>query len=151
MPTPEPYGALPRLVYCEESWAFFTTREDWQESWGDDWNDAPYEHNAGRPYAWRDGDTRPQWEIVQVGYDHADLLLPNWGHLNSPLSVEEINAGAAPWLAEPSWATHGVNLHAGVDLIEFVTAVQKIGGTVFTALAPMHAKDRSSASPEATS
>ena len=29
---------------------YFTELEDVTEQWGDDWDDAPYEHNAGTPY-----------------------------------------------------------------------------------------------------
>lgn len=48
----------PRLCYVDgldTLTAFFTTRP-LAEQWGDDWNDAPYEHNAGRPYRWREAD-----------------------------------------------------------------------------------------------
>jgi hypothetical protein len=37
------------LCYLDENWAYFTT-QDLDKQWGDDWNDAPYEHNAGPPY-----------------------------------------------------------------------------------------------------
>jgi hypothetical protein len=40
---------VPVLCYVDGCWAFFTTKP-LSEQWGDDWNDAPYEHNAGRPY-----------------------------------------------------------------------------------------------------
>lgn len=40
---------VPVLCYVEGCWAFFTTKP-LSDQWGDDWNDAPYEHNAGRPY-----------------------------------------------------------------------------------------------------
>lgn len=39
----------PVLCYVRSPWAYFTTRPLF-EQWGDDWNDAPYEHNAGEPY-----------------------------------------------------------------------------------------------------
>lgn len=35
--------------YVEGNRAWFTT-QSLDKQWGDDWNDAPYEHNAGRPY-----------------------------------------------------------------------------------------------------
>ena len=37
------------LCYVDSPWAYFTTRP-LEKQWGDDWNDAPYEHNAGTPY-----------------------------------------------------------------------------------------------------
>ena len=36
------------LCYVDAPWAYFTTRR-LSEQWGDDWDDAPYEHNAGTP------------------------------------------------------------------------------------------------------
>lgn len=35
-------GNLVRLYFCND--------EDYEHAWGDDWDDAPYEHNAGRVY-----------------------------------------------------------------------------------------------------
>lgn len=37
------------LCYVSGGKAFFTTKP-LSEQWGDDWNDSPYEHNAGEPY-----------------------------------------------------------------------------------------------------
>ena len=38
-----------KLCYIEKNFAYFTT-QDLEKQWGDDWDDAPYEHNAGTPY-----------------------------------------------------------------------------------------------------
>lgn len=38
-----------KLCHVERNFAYFT-RLPLDEQWGDDWNDAPYEHNAGTPY-----------------------------------------------------------------------------------------------------
>jgi hypothetical protein len=38
-----------KLCYVKGNWAYFTSRP-LSEQTGDDWNDAPYEHNAGTPY-----------------------------------------------------------------------------------------------------
>lgn len=45
----------PVLCYVCGPWAYFTTRP-LADQWGDDWDDAPYEHNAGTPYEWRESD-----------------------------------------------------------------------------------------------
>lgn len=37
------------LCYVKGCFAYFTSQPV-EEQWGDDWNDAPYEHNAGEPY-----------------------------------------------------------------------------------------------------
>lgn len=39
----------PVLCYVDEPWAYFTTQK-LEDQWGDDWEDSPYEHNAGKPY-----------------------------------------------------------------------------------------------------
>lgn len=39
----------PVLCYISKPWAYFTTQK-LEDQWGDDWDDAPYEHNAGEPY-----------------------------------------------------------------------------------------------------
>jgi len=42
--------------------AYFTSQPI-VDQWGDDWGDAPYEHNAGPPYAWR---PEPEGLVVLV-------------------------------------------------------------------------------------
>ena len=37
-----------RLCYLENNIMYFTS--DIKNQWGDDWDDRPYEHNAGKPY-----------------------------------------------------------------------------------------------------
>ena len=116
-----------RLVHAELCYAesmdvndqivelFFTT-QDLKDQWGDDWDDAPYEHNAGYPYTpfrpdltvekrvkdfpdcWHDnGD--PKWVVyrVLVKFDHG-VMFPNYGYTNCPFSVEDINNGDVPWI-----------------------------------------------------
>ena len=38
-----------KLCYVSNGVLYFTNKE-LSEQWGDDWNDHPYEHNAGEPY-----------------------------------------------------------------------------------------------------
>lgn len=88
-----------KLCYVDKNVLYFT--DNFENQWGDDWNDAPYEHNAGEPY-----------EVtldnpVREGYGHIKLIAheDDWhikrpcdGCLNSQWSVEDINKGAVPWL-----------------------------------------------------
>lgn len=37
------------LCFVKGNRAYFT-RKDLDEQWGDDWDDRPYEYNAGEPY-----------------------------------------------------------------------------------------------------
>lgn len=128
----------PVLCYVCGPWAYFTTRP-LKDQWGDDWDDAPYEHSAGSPYTFHDHDRqagREPWEIVKIVFDGrfstpADLA---WG--NCPYSVQRINAGYVPWLvAEPDAVlpagAEPVVIPAGTTVSEFVRLIRAGGGTVY--------------------
>ena len=128
----------PRLCYVCYQWAFFTTQA-LEDQWGDDWDDAPWEHNAGEPYRYSDdpkyGDTdKEPWRIVKVGYD-GRLETPGEYEINSKWSVEQINAGAVPWLKTDRYASRDpqVSIMAGATLEEFKAMVEVVGGAVYTA------------------
>lgn len=125
-----------RLCYVDGPWAWFTTAA-LVDQWGDDWNDAPYEHNAGTPYAWheeqrrQDGSRVPRYELLKVAWD-GPLETPDAWHLNSPYSVEQINKGAVPWLVTARYTTgSAVSIPAGTSLPEFIRLVEEAGGIVY--------------------
>ncbi len=125
-----------KLCYVDEPWAWFTT-QDVKDQWGDDWNDAPYEHNAGPPYSpfknckdnWNEDGT-PKWSVMRVAYD-GPFDTPCSGGLNSRYSVEAINAGAIAWLSTSSWTDKHVNIHAGESLESFIAKVKEAGGRFY--------------------
>ena len=91
--------------------------------WGDDWDDTPYEHNAGTPYS--------EYKCVMYkmfATDNTEFILPDRGRDNSAFSVKQINANETPWiivdiLKKSNKVTHTrINIWAG-DIIE---QVQKI-------------------------
>lgn len=108
------------LCYVRYGRAYFSNKKP-TEVWGDDWNDAPYEHNAGNPYM-------DKGEFVVVAWD-AKLEEPGDICGNSPYSVEHINHGTVPWLRE--WEPGGVKIWAGTTLEEFIRLVMRVGGRVF--------------------
>lgn len=112
-----------KLCYIEGTTAYFTTQELCKQR-GDDWNDAPYEHNAGEPY------TEEGYEITTVMFS-GDFALPSDHHNNSPYSVDDINAFHVAWLRTESWIEPSGALLAGSSLEEFITFVEKHGGTVY--------------------
>jgi hypothetical protein len=131
--------------------AYFTTKE-LSKQWGDDWNDAPYEHNAGTPYEptifyYSDGrrekdprdwneDGTPKWEIYKVAYDYCGAETPGDMGPNSRYSVEMINNKLTPWLMKyPDKA-----LFAGASVDEFVTFIEECGGTVYLPKEKYHAE-----------
>lgn len=92
-----------RLCYVRDNIMYFT--DNFKNQWGDDWDDIPYEHNAGEPYEWVD--TLTKEENKERGYGHIRRIAytdnwliktPNSNYVNSPYSVESINKGAISWL-----------------------------------------------------
>lgn len=134
------------LCYIDAPWAYFTT-QPLEDQWGDDWDDAPYEHNAGAPYdpprpdlpaeeranlfphAWLPDGT-PRWRIKRVAFD-GDFITPSYEYLNSPWSVQRINRGEIAWLRPAPWSDHAVVIYAGTTLSDFIGAVQRAGGRVY--------------------
>lgn len=128
-----------KLCYVDGNTAYFTTQPI-ADQWGDDWDDAPYEHNAGEPYTpmacyYADGtqkeperdwnpDGTPKWTILAVEFA-AEVRLPCDEMLNSPYSVEQINHGCVPWLSMPF-----AGLYAGASLNEFSDFIARAGGIV---------------------
>lgn len=144
--TPEQLSAV--LCYVDYPWAYFTT-QPLAEAWGDDWNDAPYEHNAGSPYPWRetvrsnsDGEWKmipnpsPRYSIIKVAYSDGDLETPSdLAGLNSTYSVEDINGGAVAWLTDPGYGTRPrvftPVVWAGISLAEFIKIIEGRDGRVY--------------------
>ena len=109
-----------RLCFVKDSWAYFTARPLCEVS-GNDWDDAPYQYNAGPPC------TRDGGDIYKVAWD-GNFDLP---HDTPGWSADQINAGAAPWLTE--WVTYGtgVVIAADVTLVEFRALIKKGDGAVY--------------------
>ena len=84
---------------------FYFTPIDLNVQWGDDWNDAPYEYNAERPYDthYENGERIEHNILVVTGSvrSHNIKFPRDWGGSNSPFAVEDINAGCVAWAA--SW------------------------------------------------
>lgn len=125
---PKPLADAPpnhKLCYVSGYCAYFTNKP-LAEQWGDDWNDAPYEHNAGTPYEDMPG------QIFKVRFICDTLVTPDYEQSNTPWSVEQINAGAMPWLRPSPWQKEcQVFIQAGCTVEEFVAAIRKAGGEVF--------------------
>ena len=62
---------------------FFLGDDDCHDYYGDDWDDSPYEHNAGRVYD----------EFIK---DHVDVVFPYNFVVNEP-SEDWRNQGNSPW------------------------------------------------------
>lgn len=113
-----------KLCYIDGNAAYFTDRP-LDQQWGDDWDDAPYEHNAGEPYS-------HNGEQIYKLYFEGSFDRPEDHHTNSPYSVEMINRGAIAWLRPSQWGNeHKVLIHAGASVEDFIRLVEESGGTVY--------------------
>lgn len=102
-----------KLCLVLDNQAWFTT-QDVTKQWGDDWDDAPYEHNAGPPY--EDMDCAP-YEIKKV-YWESDKFMNRDNGINSDFSVNQINSGRFGWISY-CCDKYIHEIHAGTTLEEF--------------------------------
>ena len=107
-----------KLCYIDEGVAYFTNNE---EQWGDDWNDSPYEHNAGTPYK-EDG-----YEVLKIGfYVGHKYSEPCDYFYSNHFSVEEINCRFVPWLIPNSVKIPPV--FAGESIKDFSKKIESVNG-----------------------
>lgn len=117
--------------YDEDLVLYFTERNVEDQS-GDDWNDIPYEHNAGLPYT---EDTSielgvengrgiyPKIDIIKVILsisDYCDLITPCSGVDNSKYSVKDINSKLIPWIVIKDPNEIKISIYAGTTLKQFL-------------------------------
>lgn len=117
------------LCYVKGPWAYFTTCP-LEKQWGDDWDDAPYEHNAGLPYDWADYRDTPSYEIIKIAFE-GPFDEPRDHHLNSPFSVQAINRGAIAWLRFAIWdepPDGWRDIQAGTTLRDFIRRLKTVDG-----------------------
>lgn len=133
-----------RLCYIDECnygdlrIAFFTTAM-LEDQWGDDWNDKPWEHNAGRPYHWADYRKMPPYRITQIAFEldgwHLPLSSEDGYRPHLWYSVEEINRKDVPWLEQDAWTVKEgydpFKIWAGCNLESFIAIVQRHQGMIY--------------------
>lgn len=117
-----------KLCYIEDNFAYFTS--DFDNQWGDDWNDVPYEHNAGFPY-----DRESEIEVIAF---MSNLSTPaERAGINSPYSVKDINNQLTPWLEGKVYSKDElldgskISIFAGISMEDFISILKETGGRVF--------------------
>ena len=115
-----------KLCYVEGNFAYFTSKP-LEEQWGDDWDDAPYEHNAETPYE------EEGYTIYKLAFE-CDLKQPCEDHINSPYSVEDINKGKVAWLRSYSWREEQTAIFAGESVQSFIDKILKANGEIYLKL-----------------
>lgn len=115
-----------KLCYIKNNFAYFTNLP-LSEQWGDDWNDSPYEHNAGEP------SYESENQIIKIAYDGYDTETPaDKSGYNSSYSVEMINSGAVAWLTGYDYKEEKyISLLAGSTIEEFADKLNKIGEKIY--------------------
>jgi hypothetical protein len=124
-----------KLCYVDgNNTAWFTTQPltGLNKQTGDDWNNSPYEHNAGEPYFEKDH------ELVRLVVE--GFRTP--AYLGFRCSVDQINAGMVAWLSREysylladdlsneQYVYEHETIHAGTDLPTFISKVKEAGGEV---------------------
>lgn len=147
-----------KLCYIDGCWAYFTT-QDLDKQWGDDWDDVPYEHNAGDPYT-------PCWhnepehinKTIGRGFIKAGELCrcesckKDWNDDGTPkyevikLAFKangtaqpcDVGSGSSPFSVKGinkgvcAWLwTDDVVINAGCSIDEFKQKIKLMGGDVY--------------------
>ncbi len=128
----------PVLCYVKHGWAYFTT-QPLEKQWGDDWNNAPYEHKAEEPYLPHTKDEF--WQIIRLGYSGplatpAQNIAWDKGQVDSGISVHDINDKKVPWLTPTDKAMEHFAIYAGDTATDFVNKVLHVGGMVYSPVRP---------------
>ena len=110
----------------------YFTEKDVKDQWGSDWDDTPYEHNAGLPY---DEDTSTELgtengrgiyakidiiKVILTTNSYCDLITPCSGVDNSRYSVKDINSKAIPWVVIKDSNEIKLSVFAGTTLKQFL-------------------------------
>ena len=127
---------------------YFTN--DLENQWGDDWDDAPYEYNAEIPYDDKtniivipvtlmysfltnlDGDNDDYDKLFAKcpNYHYCDLRFPkDWGGINSPFCVDDINGGAVAWIyatLSKTYMKKHIAVHAGENPESVINKIDEI-------------------------
>lgn len=99
------YYPNPEYIPGEQTLSAYFTPIALENQWGDDWEDAPYEYNAGIPNEneYDENGNLIEIELLKVLFylpKHSwDIKFPrDYGWDNSPFCVRDINAGAVAWI-----------------------------------------------------
>lgn len=131
------YCPNPDYIPGSQTLSAFFTPIPLDDQWGDDWDDAPYEHNAGAPY---DSDYGEKGERLEIELLEVLFYLPkngrtvrfpcDYGGGNSPFCVRDINGGAVAWVyyRKEEWKSNkgSIAIHAGCNPAEFMEKVLQI-------------------------
>ena len=123
-----------KLCYIDGNKAWFT--DNFEKQWGDDWNDKPYEYNAGLPYDhWseliEDNEDifKRKWKYHKIKHKTLYFETSEWETKPCDIgsfSVEDINRQAIAWLH-----TDNFSILAGITYERFIEIIEKYGGQIY--------------------
>ncbi len=124
-----------KLCYIDNNKAWFTN--NFEKQWGDDWDDRPYECNAGYPYENWYEEIPHEPQIYKKEYKEHKIKLKtlyfeteDWFEKKpcdmGNFSIEDINKKSVAWLH-----TDNYNIFAGTTYEEFIRVIKENGGKVF--------------------
>lgn len=106
-----------KLCLILENVAYFTNIP-LEEQTGDDWDDSPYDCNAGRPYS------RSDDQIIEIMFDSHYEESPSGFHRDW-VSVDFVNSGKLPWIRSACWRNVKFEIFAGASIKEFVEKLRQ--------------------------
>ena len=113
------------FVHYGNTFGLYLGEDNCNDYWGDDWNDAPYEHNAGRVY--------PEYiqGYVEFGFPlKYSVCEACEGYLNSPFSKEDMKDREVQCLtisAEPETEIY-FRIYFGDNIDEISKKITEFGG-----------------------
>lgn len=122
-----------KLCYVEGQKAYFTS--NFEKQWGDDWDDVPYECNAGEPYGtWSE---LIEENAVKRKYKHHPIYIEtlyfetnDWTERKpcdvGRFSVENINKRNVAWVATDKFC-----IQAGTTMKDFIKTIEENGGSIW--------------------
>lgn len=124
-----------KLCYVEGNKAWFT--DNFENQWGDDWDDKPYEDNAGYPYDnWseiiEDNAVKMYRKYKKHPIELKELYFETdeWDDKRpcdmGIFSVKEINKGAVAWIY-----TDKFSIYAGCEIEEFKKTIKENNGKIY--------------------
>ena len=124
-----------KLCYIEGNKAWFTN--NFEKQWGDDWNDRPYECNAGYPYdSWseliedNEDILKKKWKQHRIKHKTLYFEVHDWGEKRpcdmGDFSIGDINKQVVAWLH-----TDEFTILAGTTYENFIDIIEKHNGKIY--------------------
>lgn len=120
-----------KLCYIDGNKAWFTN--NFNKQWGDDWNDAPYEDNAGEPYDyWMEliENNEGKYKHYEIKHKCIYFETNDWTERKASdlgnFSVEDINEQRVCWLC-----TDKFDIFAGITYENFKKIIKENNGKIY--------------------